>query len=393
MSEINYEFSDFSENTKTLKVKPINLKKDIFSTKTLNAKDSSNKSLLIVEKLSRKKNKFGKFKNGLNEEELQLLNINGSHIIDYDKKLAFNLANTIVKRRFKYFGKKNEDDSEDSIEIKSRTIKIIKPTKNILRIEEEEERKRKEKERKERERIERERKEKERLEMLEKEKKEKLKQKEKMKTVEINIEERNRTNHNYKIITKLTTEIEVNEFKNKSASKKPKEGLIKEKYLLKNFSTNNVLDNKSKTSKTIIAKNNRPEINTKRIMITKVGNIKNHKLSNINQVKIEVNKKTVVKEISNIPPLLDRNSNLAQINQEIKHELGPNKNIKSENKKIIIVNKRGDNNKNDEINKLDVRKKIIKNDIAIKKYENYNTEGNIRNRYKNQKVNKNILVE
>ena len=52
MSEKNFDFSDFSESVSN---KPSNLKNDIFTTKIYNAKNGSNKSLLIVEKLSKKK--------------------------------------------------------------------------------------------------------------------------------------------------------------------------------------------------------------------------------------------------------------------------------------------------------------------------------------------------
>ena len=385
MSELNYDFIDFTENNPKTRNKPINLKKDISSKQTPNNKYNSKNTLLIVEELSKKKNPILRKKSGIKHEELKLANNNRSFVADYDKVLAFNLANNIVKRRFKYFGKKTQEDSEDSFEFKNRKIRLMKQNKEIKRLEEE--MKRKEKERLEREKI-----EKERMEMIEKEKKEKLKKKEMMKTVEINIEERNRQNHNYKIIKKLTTEVEVNEFKNKNNLNKSREEPIKENYLLKNFKTNNKIDDVSKVNKTLNIKNRRPEINTKHIIITKQDN-KRNKISSINQVKIEVNKKTIIKETTEIPSLINHNRNMKQINQIIKHEISPEKGIRTENKKVIIVNKTGENKLNNEINKIFVQKRVVQKDIAIKNYENYNTEGNVRNRYKNQKINNKILAD
>ena len=62
MSEKNFDFSDFSESVSN---KPSNLKNDIFTTKIYNAKNGSNKSLLIVEKLSKKKINYGEIKQDL----------------------------------------------------------------------------------------------------------------------------------------------------------------------------------------------------------------------------------------------------------------------------------------------------------------------------------------
>ena len=64
------------------------------------------------------------------------------------------------------------------------------------------------------------------------------------------------------------------------------------------------------------------------------------------------------------------------------------KDSKIENKKIIIVNKRGNVDKNNEVNKIVVQKNVVKRDININQYENYKTEGNVRNKYKNMKNNK-----
>ena len=206
MSDLIFDSSYFSENVSNLTHKSnnsnkmVNLKKDIFSTKTYNKIDGSNKSLLIVEKLSKQKGKFRRSRFGLNNDELKLGTTNKSNVVDYNKDLAFNLANVIVRRRFKYFWGKR-DDSEEEEEIQ-KPIKVEKKSRIIVDMKKiEEERKRKERE-------ERERKEKERLEreLREKERMEKEKKKELMKTIEINVEERKRQNHNYKIIQKITKE-------------------------------------------------------------------------------------------------------------------------------------------------------------------------------------------
>jgi len=410
MSEKNFDFSDFSESVSN---KPSNLKNDIFTTKIYNAKNGSNKSLLIVEKLSKKKNQLWRNKAGFNKEELKLVNPNKSHIIDYDKTLAFNLANNIVRRRFRYFWGKNEDDSEEDIEREKPIVRIertLKYNEDMKRLEEEKrkERERLEKEKKEKERLEREKKEKERLERLEKERKEKerlerekkeklerelkekakrekQKQKEMMKTIEVNIEERNRQNHNYKIISKITKEIEISD-NNRSNYKKYNEEPQKENKSLKLFKNNSEMD-VSKSSKTFVAKNRRPEINTQRISREDNNNL----IKNINQVKIEVNKKTIIKETKDSPTLLNK-ANIHQITQAIKHDSRP-EDSKIENKKVIIVNKIGDAKKNNEINKIVLQKNVIQKDITVQKYGNYNTEGNVRNKYKNKKINNKILDE
>jgi adenylate cyclase class IV len=114
MSESNSFWRDYSENVKN-KEKISNLKSKIKNTtndspiktykKTIFSQNS-NKSLKLVEKLSQKKNKIGRFRNSLTNEELKLVNHSINQTVDIDEHVAFNLANTIVKRRFKYFGKK-----------------------------------------------------------------------------------------------------------------------------------------------------------------------------------------------------------------------------------------------------------------------------------------------
>ena len=69
------------------------------------------------------------------------------------------------------------------------------------------------------------------------------------------------------------------------------------------------------------------------------------------------------------------------------------KDSKIENKKIIIVNKRGNVDKTNEVNKIVVQKNVVKRDININQYENYKTEGNVRNKYKNMKNNKIISAD
>ena len=388
MSDLNFDSSYFSENVSNLTHKSnnnnkmVNLKKDIFSTKTYNKIDGSNKSLLIVEKLSKQKGKFRRSRFGLNNDELKLGTTNKSNIVDYNKDLAFNLANVIVRRRFKYFWGKR-DDSEEEEEIQ-KPIKVEKKSRIIVDMKKiEEERKRKERE-------ERERKEKERIEseLREKERREKEKKKELMKTIEINVEERKRQNHNYKIIQKITKEIEVtnNDIKNKY---KNREEPQKKNFSANHFKAYNDQD-KNRRNKTHVVKNIRPEIKAHRIVISREDNNINNKnrINNINQVKIEVNKKTILTESVEIPSLLNRTNNIHQVKQIITHESNMGKDSKIENKKIIIVNKRGNVDKNNEVNKIVVQKNVVKRDININQYENYKTEGNVRNKYKNMKNNK-----
>ena len=388
MSDLNFDSSYFSENVSNLTHKSnnsnkmVNLKKDIFSTKTYNKIDGSNKSLLIVEKLSKQKGKFRRSRFGLNNDELKLGATNKSNVVDYNKDLAFNLANVIVRRRFKYFWGKR-DDSEEEEEIQ-KPIKVEKKSRIIVDMKKiEEERKRKERE-------ERERKEKERIEseLREKERREKEKKKELMKTIEINVEERKRQNHNYKIIQKITKEIEVtnNDIKNKY---KNREEPQKKNFSANHFKAYNDQD-KNRRNKTHVVKNIRPEIKAQRIVISREDNNINNKnrINNINQVKIEVNKKTILTESVEIPSLLNRPNNIHQVKQIITHESNMGKDSKIENKKIIIVNKRGNVDKNNEVNKIVVQKNVVKRDININQYENYKTEGNVRNKYKNMKNNK-----
>jgi hypothetical protein len=261
-------------------------------------------------------------------------------------------------------------DDEDDYELKIRLLELKKI---------EEEKKRRELERKERERKERE----------EKELKEKLKKKEFMTTVQVDIEERKRQNHNYKIIQKITKEIEVtnNDIKNKY---KNREEPQKKNFSANHFKAYNDQD-KNRRNKTHVVKNIRPEIKAQRIVISREdNNINNNKnrINNINQVKIEVNKKTILTESVEIPSLLNRTNNIHQVKQIITHESNLGKDSKIENKKIIIVNKRGNVDKNNEVNKIVVQKNVVKRDININQYENYKTEGNVRNKYKNMKNNK-----
>ena len=188
-----------------------------------------------------------------------------------------------------------------------------------------------------------------------------------------------------KLITKKTKEIEISD-NNRSNYKKYNEEPQKENKSLKLFKNNSEMD-VSKSSKTFVAKNRRPEINTQRISREDNNNL----IKNINQVKIEVNKKTIIKETKDTPSLLNK-SNIHQITQAIKHDSRP-EDSKIENKKVIIVNKIGDAKKNNEINKIVLQKNVIQKDITVQKYGNYNTEGNVRNKYKNKKINNKILDE
>ena len=356
MSESNSFWSDYSENVKN-KEKISNLKSKIKNTtndspiktykKTIFSQNS-NKSLKLVEKLSQKKNKIGRFRNLLTNEELKLVNHSINQTVDIDEHVAFNLANTIVKRRFKYFGKKKDD--EDDYEIKKRLLELKKI---------EEEKKRRELERKERERKERE----------EKELKEKLKKKEFMTTVQVDIEERKRQNHNYKIIKKITKEVEILDKEN--ILEKYKEEPQKENYILKNFKINPL----EKSTKTLIVNKSRPQINTRQIKTPK---------RNIEHVKIEVNKNTEIKQTKDIPSLKNKIKSINVIKnilpkQEVNYD-----------KKIIMVNKIGENNKNYEINKIFVQKNVTQKDIIVKKNDNYKISDNVRNKYKNKNNNKYI---
>ena len=383
MSEINFDFSGNSENIKNINNKPSNIKKNLFHVNNYDKTNEANKSLLIVEKLSRMKNnnsQFGRYNMGLKKDEIKLINPNRSDITDYDKDLAFNLANNIVRRRFKYFWTKNRDDSEENLEYKKPIIRVKKHNRlnfDIQKLEEEQKRK-------EKERIEKEKAEKERIER-EKKEKEKKKKKEKVKKVEINIEEKNRENHNYKIIQKLTTEVEVSD-KSNSNKNNNKKLTKKNNNSSKDFRTLTEYKSKNKFSWPLFIKSEKPELKTKKILITKENKDKNTNtniINNINMIKIEINKNknTIIKEIKDNSQLI---KNINNINN-IKHE----KDAKIENNKLIIVNKLGKINKNNEINKIVLQKNVIKKDIILNKDENNKTEGNIRNKYKNLK-NKNI---
>ena len=346
-----------------------NLKYSNNTTKKNSLFDPENeKTLLLVEKLSKKNKKFGKFRQSLTREELKLIipNINESNDIDIDNKLAFHLANNVCKRRFRYFGDRFQDEDEDSFEINN--IEKIKYQNELLRIEKERlekerkekerlekerleqekkekkrlERERLEKERLEKERLEKEKKEKERLEKerLEKEKKEKEKQREFMKTIEIKIEERNRENHNYKIIKKLTTEVEItNEHNNEL---KPKEE-AQESHFQRTFINN--IDTNEKKSKTININNRLPHSNTSKIITKK--------------------------------------------------DIRPDNNTKIENRKIIVVNKTEYDKKpnNDKDENTNLTKNIIQKNIVVNKIDQYQTENNVRSRYKKKLNNIQSLDE
>ena len=168
MSENSYESSDSSENCPKVP-RTINYRNSI-NGYNMNYKiplskeykpQNIRKSLMIVEKLNRRGSKFGKFRNFLTNEELNLANLTmNNKNCNYNEKLAFNLANTIVKRRFRNFWLKTDDNSEDSSErIRLEEEKIrMKEKERLEKLRKEKE----EKERLEREKIERERERKER---------------------------------------------------------------------------------------------------------------------------------------------------------------------------------------------------------------------------------------
>jgi hypothetical protein len=355
MSENDSFFSDYSDNFKN-NIKISNLKRTLNQeqinepiriVKKFNYQKNSDKSLLLVEKLSQKRNKVRRFRNFLTKEELQLVNPSMNSMnqtVDIDENTAFNLANIIVKKRFKYFGLR-KNGNEDDLEIKKRLMELQKLEEEKKRREKErrenerkekERREKEEKERREREEKERkEREEKERREREERERKEKLKQKELMKTIEINIEERNRRNHNYKIISKLTKEIEIPNNVKESTFQKNKESPQKENFFLKNFK----ITPSDKATRTLIISKSRPQINTRKIKTPK------------KDFKIEVNKKTILNEKKDIASLKNKINSI----NVIKKDITPTYEINND-KKIIVVNKLGDNRKNVEINKIFVKK-------------------------------------
>ena len=379
MAESDSFFSDYSDNIKN-EQKISNLKRTLNQeqintpikiVKKYNYPKNSDKSLLLVEKLSQKRNKVRRFRNSFTKEELELVNPNMNSMnqtVDIDENAAFNLANIIVKRRFKYFGLRRKDN-EDDLEIKKRLIELKK-------IEEEKKRREKErrekeiraKERREREEKERrEREERERKEKEERERKEKLKQKELMKTVEINIEERNRRNHNYKIVSKLTKEIEILNSETENTFQKNKEAPQNENFFLKNFK----ITPSDKATKTLIVSKSRPQINTRQIKTPK------------KDFKIEVNKKKILNEKKDIPLLKNKINSI----NVVKSNITPRYEINND-KKIIVVNKAGNNRKNIEINKIIVQKNVTQQDIFAKKNINYKVGENVRNKYKNKNNNK-----
>ena len=387
MAESDSFFSDYSDNIKN-EQKISNLKRTLNQeqintpikiVKKYNYPKNSDKSLLLVEKLSQKRNKVRRFRNSFTKEELELINPNMNSMnqtVDIDENAAFNLANIIVKRRFKYFGLRRKDN-EDDLEIKKRLIELKKIEEEKKRrekerrekeIREKERREREEKERREREEKERrEREERERKEKEERERKEKLKQKELMKTVEINIEERNRRNHNYKIVSKLTKEIEILNSETENTFQKNKEAPQKENFFLKNFK----ITPSDKATKTLIISKSRPQINTRQIKTPK------------KDFKIEVNKKKILNEKKDIPLLKNKINSI----NVVKSNITPRYEINND-KKIIVVNKAGNNRKNIEINKIIVQKNVTQQDIFAKKNINYKVGENVRNKYKNKNNNK-----
>ena len=480
MSENSYESSDSSENCPKVP-RTINYRNSI-NGYNMNYKiplskeykpQNIRKSLMIVEKLNRRGSKFGKFRNFLTNEELNLANLTmNNKNCNYNEKLAFNLANTIVKRRFRNFWLKTDDNSEDSSERirleeekirmkeKERLEKLRKEKEEKERLErekierererkereerekrereekerrerekrereekerrerekrerekrekeerekrerekrekedrekrerekrereEKEKREREKREREEKERKERERREREEKEKREKEKMEKLNQKEKIKTIEINVEERKRDHHNYKLIQKLTKEVEVNS-DNKNIVKY-KESPIKSNNLIKTINVDTGRIEHKNLNKTFNPNKRKSQIVTTKLVLTK-NDI--NKIKSNNKIQIENNKITSINEKKDIPSLVNRNISENKISKINKNEIkNPKINKQIENTKIIIVNKREENKKNNELNKVMIQKNIVKKDIIINKNDNNKTEENIRARYKNKK--------
>ena len=407
MSESSFESSDSSENCPKVP-RTINYRNNI-NVYNMNFKmplskeykpQNIRKSLMIVEKLNRRGSKFGKFRNYLTNEELNLANLTmNNKNCNYNEKLAFNLANTIVKRRFRNFWLKTDDNSEDSSERirleeekirmkeKERLEKLRKEKEEKERLEREKiERERKEREEKEKkrreeeERREREKREKEEREKREREKREKEK-KEKIKTIEINVEERKRDHHNYKIIQKLTKEVEVNgDSKN---TVKYKESPIKYNNLIKTINVDTGRIEHKNLNKTFNANKRIPQIFTTKLVLAKndIDKIKSN-----NKIRIENNKITSINEKKDIPSSVNRNISEDKIIKINKNEIkNPKINKQIENTKVIIVNKREENKKNNDLNKVMMQKNIVKKDIIINKNDNNKTEENIRARYKNKK--------
>ena len=414
MSESSFESSDSSENCPKVP-RTINYRNNI-NVYNMNFKmplskeykpQNIRKSLMIVEKLNRRGSKFGKFRNFLTNEELNLANLTmNNKNCNYNEKLAFNLANTIVKRRFRNFWLKTDDNSEDSSERirleeekirmkeKERLEKLRKEKEEKERLErekierererkereEKEKKRREEEERREREKREREKREKEEREKREREKREKEK-KEKIKTIEINVEERKRDHHNYKIIQKLTKEVEVNgDSKN---TVKYKESPIKYNNLIKTINVDTGRIEHKNLNKTFNANKRIPQIFTTKLVLAKndIDKIKSN-----NKIRIENNKITSINEKKDIPSSVNRNISEDKIIKINKNEIkNPKINKQIENTKVIIVNKREENKKNNDLNKVMMQKNIVKKDIIINKNDNNKTEENIRARYKNKK--------
>ena len=412
MSESSFESSDSSENCPKVP-RTINYRNNI-NVYNMNFKmplskeykpQNIRKSLMIVEKLNRRGSKFGKFRNFLTNEELNLANLTmNNKNCNYNEKLAFNLANTIVKRRFRNFWLKTDDNSEDSSERirleeekirmkeKERLEKLRKEKEEKERLErekiererkereEKEKKRREEEERREREKREREKREKEEREKREREKREKEK-KEKIKTIEINVEERKRDHHNYKIIQKLTKEVEVNgDSKN---IVKYKESPIKYNNLIKTINVDTGRIEHKNLNKTFNANKRKSKIVTTKLVLTQ-NDI--NKIKSNNKIQIENNKITSINEKKDIPRVVNRNISENKIIKINKNEIkNPKINKQIENTKVIIVNKREENKKNNDLNKVMMQKNIVKKDIIINKNNNNKTEENIRARYKNKK--------
>ena len=427
MSESSFESSDSSENCPKVP-RTINYRNNI-NVYNMNFKmplskeykpQNIRKSLMIVEKLNRRGSKFGKFRNFLTNEELNLANLTmNNKNCNYNEKLAFNLANTIVKRRFRNFWLKTDDNSEDSSERirleeekirmkeKERLEKLRKEKEEKERLErekierererkereEKEKKRREEEERREREKREREKREKEEREKREREKREKeerekrerekreKEKKEKIKTIEINVEERKRDHHNYKIIQKLTKEVEVNgDSKN---TVKYKESPIKYNNLIKTINVDTGRIEHKNLNKTFNANKRKSQIFTTKLVLAKndIDKIKSN-----NKIRIENNKITSINEKKDIPRVVNRNISENKIIKINKNEIkNPKINKQIENTKVIIVNKREENKKNNDLNKVMMQKNIVKKDIIINKNNNNKTEENIRARYKNKK--------
>ena len=425
MSESSFESSDSSENCPKVP-RTINYRNNI-NVYNMNFKmplskeykpQNIRKNLMIVEKLNRRGSKFGKFRNYLTNEELNLANLTmNNKNCNYNEKLAFNLANTIVKRRFRNFWLKTDDNSEDSSERirleeekirmkeKERLEKLRKEKEEKERLErekiererkereEKEKKRREEEERREREKREREKREKEEREKREREKREKeerekrerekreKEKKEKIKTIEINVEERKRDHHNYKIIQKLTKEVEVNgDSKN---TVKYKESPIKYNNLIKTINVDTGRIEHKNLNKTFNANKRIPQIFTTKLVLAKndIDKIKSN-----NKIRIENNKITSINEKKDIPSSVNRNISEDKIIKINKNEIkNPKINKQIENTKVIIVNKREENKKNNDLNKVMMQKNIVKKDIIINKNDNNKTEENIRARYKNKK--------